>query len=206
MFARIFAGILFLSSLAACGSFQAAMPYAPTRAVEARAPNPVVWVSQVSSEHRAGGRDPAWVGTIRGGFGNALKELHVSESVDKVVTQAFADGLAARGLCANSDATARYDLAVTINRLDSSQYVRREANADFSITLRERASGREVWRDRHRSYEVDGSPFALDVGIFGSPDDLRRVVLHTMDSAVDVLLDNPKFRASLQDQVAQQLE
>jgi len=47
---------------------------------------------------RAGREDPTWIGTIRGGYGNPLTRLASDAPVDRVVAQAFADGLAARGL------------------------------------------------------------------------------------------------------------
>jgi hypothetical protein len=79
------------------------MPYAPTVPVQAAAvpAQPVLAVSdRVANERRAGGDDPTWIGTIRGGYGNPIKHLNADAPVDRVVAQAFADGLAARGLLA----------------------------------------------------------------------------------------------------------
>lgn len=186
-----------LGLLAACGATQATMPYAPTVPVQAAAARPVVAVSdRVADERRAGREDPNWIGTIRGGYGNPLKQLTSDAPVDRVVARAFADGLAARGLHAAGGASP-YLLAVTIHQFDANQYVRREATADFSAVLTERATGREVWRDRHRAYNVDGSIISLSTGVFASPEDLRRVALRTMSEAVDALLDKPGFRAAL---------
>lgn len=95
------------------------------------------------------------------------------------------------------DGASPYSLAVTIHQFDANQYVRREATADFSAALTERATGREVWRDRQRAYNVDGGFLSLNVGIAASPEDLRRVALQTMSEAVDALLDKPGFRAAL---------
>ena len=190
--------------LAACGARQATMPYTPTVSVQpaaAAAARPVVAVvDRAANERRAGREDPTWIGTIRGGYGNPLKRLHSDAPVDQVVARAFADGLAARGLGApdgGRGGASPYLLAVTIHQFDANQYVRREATADFSAALTERATGREVWRDRHRAYTVDGSILALDVAAFGSTEDLRRVALRTMSEAVDALLDKPGFRAAL---------
>jgi uncharacterized lipoprotein YajG len=186
--------------LAACqSSTQTSMPYRPTVQVATAAgtPRPVVSVSdRVANERRAGREDPMWIGTIRGGYGNPLKRLHADAPVDRVVAQAFADGLAARGLGTPGEASP-YILSVTIHQFDANQYVRREATADFSAALTERATGREVWRDRHRSYNVDGSILSLSTGVFASAEDLRRVALLTMSEAVDALLDKPGFRAAL---------
>jgi hypothetical protein len=187
-----------LAAVAACGTTQTSMPYAPTVQLQPVAEaSPVVAVSgQVTNIRRAGREDPMWIGTIRGGYGNPLKRLHSDVPVDQVVAPAFAAGLAARGLHAPGTGAPPYVLAVTIHQFDANQYVRREATADFSAVLTERATGREVWRDRHRAYKVDGSLLSLGVGITASPEDLRRVALLTMSEAVDALLDKPGFRAA----------
>ena len=143
---------------------------------------------------RTGRGDATWVGTIRGEFGNPLKALHAPEPVDRVVAKAFTDALSVRGLGAPSGGRARYGLAVTIHQFDANQYVRREATADFEAVLTERATGREVWRDRERVYTVDGSILSLSTGVFASTDDLQRVALQTMNQAIDRLLDRPAFR------------
>ncbi len=190
-----------LATLAACGTTQGSMSYAPTVPIQpAAGARPVVAVSdRVANERRAGREDPTWIGTIRGGYGEPVKRLSSDAPVDRVVARAFADGLAARGLGSTQVGAGGtpYVLAVTIHQFDANQYVRREATADFSAALVERASGREVWRDRHRAYNVDGSLLSFRTGVFASPEDLRRVALRTMSEAVDALLDKPGFRAAL---------
>lgn len=188
-----------LALLAACGTTQTAMPYSPTVAVQpAATARPLVAVRRpVTNERRAGSDDPTWIGTIRGGYGNPLKTLRADAPVDQVVARAFTDGLAARGLGAAGGAEPAYVMAITIHQFDANQYVRREATADFAATLTERASGREVWRDRHRANTVDGSILSLSTGVFASVDDLRGVALRTMSESVDTLLDKPEFRAAL---------
>jgi uncharacterized lipoprotein YajG len=186
-----------LLALAACGATNTSMPYAPTVAVQPAAPaRPLVGTpTQVVNERRTGREDPTWIGTIRGGYGNPLKALHADVPVDQVVGRAFADDLAARGL--RADGEPRYALAVVIHQFDANQYVRREATADFTLVLTERASGREIWRDRHRAYNVDGSLLSLSTGVLASIEDLRAVALRTMSETVDVLLDKPGFRTAL---------
>jgi uncharacterized lipoprotein YajG len=185
-----------LLAVAACGATQTPMGYAPTVAIQpAATPRPVLQVAaQVTNERQTGREDPTWIGTIRGGYGNPLKALHAAEPVDQVVRKAFADGLAARGLNTSS-ANSPYVLAVTINQFDANQYIRREATADFSVVVTERATGREVWRGREKVYIVDGSILSLSTGIFASVEDLQRVALQAMNQAVDKLLDKPELRA-----------
>ena len=187
-----------LLAVAACGATQAPMGYAPTVAIQpAATARPVLQVAaQVTNERRTGREDPTWIGTIRGGYGNPLKALHAPEPVDQVVRKAFADGLAARGL--NSPGVnSLYVLAITVHQFDANQYIRREATADFSVVVTERATGREVWRGREKVYIVDGSILSLGVGVFASVEDLQRVALQAMNEAVDKLLDKPELRAAI---------
>jgi uncharacterized lipoprotein YajG len=189
--------LLLLGLLAACGTTQSPMAYAPTVPVSTAASRPQVTVVQaVTNQRRAGSDDPRWIGTIRGGYGNPVKTLEADRPVDQVVAGAFSDALAARGLQAASEG-GRYALAITIYQFDANQYVRREATADFGIRVTERATGREVWSDRTKAYNVDGSILSLSTGVFASVDDLRRVALRSMSEAVDTLLDKPGFRAAI---------
>ena len=181
--------------LTACGTTQAPVAYSPTVAVQrAEAPRPVA-VGQVSNQRSTGREDATWIGTIRGGYGNPVRALNADRPIDQVVGQAFAEGLAARGL--QGSAQPRHALNITIHEFNANQYVRREATADFTAVLVDRTTGREVWRDRHRAYQVDGSVLSLQTGVFASVDDLRAVATRTMSEAVDVLLDKPAFRAAL---------
>lgn len=183
--------------LAACGTTQVTLPYAPTAAVQqAGAARPVVTLGRVDNQRSTGREDPTWVGTIRGGYGNPVRALNTSEPLDRVIGQAFRAGLAQRGLDAGAG-QGRYALGVVIHQFDANQYVRREATADFSVVVTERATGREVYRDREKVYNVDGSLLALDVGVFGSADNLQRVATTTMNQAIDRLLDKPGFRAAV---------
>jgi hypothetical protein len=184
--------------LAACGSTQSSLTYAPTVAVSPAGTRGAVELAPVSNQRQTGQEDPVWIGTIRGGYGNPIRALNADRPVDQVVRQAFADGLAARGLASGPNAPPRYNLAITIHAFDANQFVRREATADFSAVLTDRATGREVWRDRHRVYQVDGSLLSLSTGVFANIEDLRAVAMRTMSEAVDVLLDKPQFRAALQ--------
>jgi hypothetical protein len=188
-----------LLAISACGATQSPMAYAPTVAIQPTVTaRPIVQVAgQVVNERRTGREDPTWIGTIRGGYGNPLKALHADEPVDRVVGKAFTAGLAARGLDAGQGGNAPYVLAVTIHQFDANQYVRREATADFTVVITERATGREVWRGREKVYIVDGSILSLSTGVFASVEDLRQVALKAMNEAVDKLLDKPALRDAI---------
>ena len=113
-----------------------------------------------------------------------------------MIQRAFDDGLKICGLFSESPVFSKFVLVVKVYRFDASQFVRREATMDFSVTLLNRATGATIWQDRHRVHRVEGSSLALDVGVLASTDDLRAVALRAMSEAVDVLLGKPEFRAA----------
>jgi hypothetical protein len=123
-----------------------------------------------------------------------LKTIETTDSVQEEVTRAFRDALQRRGLLVGPGDGAT-DLAVIIRRLDCSQYVRREAHADFRVLLTDR-QGRPLYQDDVQATVVDGSRLALDVGIFGDPDALRSMAIEVMSTAIDQALDKPGFRAA----------
>ena len=113
-----------------------------------------------------------------------------------MVAQAFHDALDRNGLLApTSGGTA--DLHVTITRFDSTQYVRREANVDFILDLRDHATGQTLYRGEVKSNPVEGSFIALDIGIFGSSDDLQSVAQAAMNHAIDEALNKPEFASAV---------
>jgi len=52
----------------------------------------------------ARGEPANWLGAIRGGFGNPLKNLESDRPVADIVGAAFADGLRARGVTVDPEA------------------------------------------------------------------------------------------------------
>ena len=65
------------------------------------------------------------------------------------------------------------------------------------LDLRDRATGRTLYRDEVKSNPVQGSIVALDVGVFGSSDDLQAVAQGAMNKAIDAALDKPGLVAAL---------
>jgi hypothetical protein len=180
---------------AGCSVTSAPMPYNPTVRIEPDSTrHEQIRVDRVASERN---EEPTWLGTIRGGYGNPLKVLHAAVPISQVVQIAFDDGLKARSLYAEPPAGGKLAFWVTVHTFEAGQFVRRDANVDFSVSLTDRATGRTLWHDRQRVSRLDGSIVAFDVGIFASPDDLRAVAPRAMSEAVDTLLDKPEFRAAL---------
>jgi predicted small lipoprotein YifL len=189
--------VLALLSLAACGTTQMPLNYAaPATVTRAAGAQPLVDVGQVTLSRHTGREDPLWVGTIRGGYGNPLKALQADMPIDQVVARALREGLRARGLLAEG-AGARRRLTVDITQFDANQYVRREATVALRLTLLDAETGRQLWADSVRVYEVDGHLFTA-AGVFGSVEELHALSTRVLGQAIDQALDNPAFRAALQ--------
>lgn len=193
---RHFAVLLAAILLSACGTTTYTMPYAPTGPVASgQAPGPVARVLEVHNVRRTGQEDPAWIGTIRGGYGNPLKAVQADRPITEVVRAAMSDALAARGWMAAQDP--KVDVIVVIVEFDANRYARSEATVNLEMKLRDRASGREIWQHTERVYNVSGSVLALDTGVFASTADLHALALRTMNEAIDKILNRPDFAAAL---------
>ncbi|MDB5317357.1 MAG: hypothetical protein JWO24_3201 [Rhodospirillales bacterium] len=183
--------------LSACGATQMPLTYRPSTAPAADA-RPIVEVADVVLSRNTGREDPVWVGTLRGGYGNPLKQLHADRPVNQVMQQALRDGLRARGLLVSTGDTARRRVSVNLTQFDANQYMRREATVAMTIAVDDTASGQTRWRDSVRVYEVDGSIFGLS-GVLAPIEDLHALMQRVLQQAVDQALDNLGFRAALRD-------
>ena len=136
-----------------------------------------------------------WIGAIRGGYGNPLKVLETEKPVKDVVKELFVQGLAARQLAPDSEASRTLD--VSIVELNSSQYVRREAHVELSAEVVDAASGKVLWSGRGSADDVNGSILAMNTGIFADPEALRSLLDATLQTAIDEILDDPDMRRAL---------
>jgi len=177
--------------LAGCGAHQVPMAY-NTALVTAKsaAAKPVVEVLSVADTRKYTGTH---LGAIRGGYGNALKTLETAQPVKEVVRQAFSEGLAARGLLAPGNG-GRYGLDVTVEKLDCSQLIRREAHARFQVSVLDKTTGRPVYTRTSDDSRVDPGNL-VETGVLGSVEDLRKLTNDSMQAAIDDALDNPAFLA-----------
>jgi hypothetical protein len=184
-------GLLCLG-LAACGTTQVAMPYTPAVPPVAQpGAIPVIAVGSVLDRRNDGREAPNWIGTMRDGFGIPMKRIDAPVPVTQVVKQAFTDGLAARGLLAAG--APRYLMNIEIQEFSSNQYKRREATADFRVSLVRNPDGTPIYADQEKAYQVDGSVLSLATGVFASRDDLQAIAIRTMSEAVDRILDKPRL-------------
>jgi hypothetical protein len=183
---------------AACTTSRVAVGYKPSGAPAVSSSQGLVEVGAFADKR---GEPSNWLGAIRGGFGNPLKNLESDEPVSDVVTHAFADGLKARGLLASAGG-GRYALSGTIRGLACDQMARREASADLQVVLRDTATGQEVLSKGYKAENIEGSVLSLKTGVFASVEDLRVLIEKTLQQAVDSALDDPAFRAALGEQRA----
>lgn len=181
-------------ALAGCSTTAVGLRYGAPATVAKVAPSSSPVVVGAFADQR--GEPPTWLGAIRGGFGNPLKNLESDRPVAELVKTAFADGLKARG--AALDASPRQNQLVgSIKKLDCSQYVRREAYAEIELTVLD-SSGQKRFSKLYKANNLDGSLMTMNAGIFASVDDLRVVLEKTLREVVDQALDDGALRAALQ--------
>ena len=188
--------LLILASivLTACGTTNVGLKYAaPPTVAKAAAAAPPVMVGTFTDQR---GEPPTWLGAIRGGFGNPLKNLESDRPVAEIVNPAFADGLRARGV-AIDPANARHRLVGTVKKLDCNQVVRREANVEIELRVVDSA-GQTKFTKTYTGTRLDGSLATLSAGVFASVDDLRVTLETTLREVVDQALDDRALRAALQ--------
>lgn len=188
-------------ALAACGTTQTSIPYAPTtQPVRASQATPVVAIGRVTDARPdAAGSARNWVGTIRGGFGNPIKQLDTTAPVAEVVNDAFRDGLRARGLLAPSGTPAKHALDVVVEQFNANQLVQRVADARFAVTLTDPRTGAVRWRGTGTGAANSTSAGSVLVasGVFASVEELRLTAQRAMSDAVDNALNQPGFLAAV---------
>ena len=193
MFKPILA-LLLAATLSACGTTSVGLKYAaPPTLVKTSATAPSLLVGTFTDKR---GEPANWLGAIRGGFGNALKNLESDRPVSELVQAAFADGLRARGVTPNQP-TSQFQITGTIKKLDCNQIVRREANVEIEVAVLDRA-GNQRFLKTYSATNLDGSVVSLSSGIFASVDDLRVTLEKTLRETIDKALDDSAMRAALQ--------
>jgi hypothetical protein len=175
--------------LAACAH---TVPLVYERTVPIASAGPPV-VTSVSTVDQRGEDDPRWFGAIRSGYGNPLKVLNTPTPLAEAVSQAFRAALAARGMMATANGQGDIDMEVTIEQFESDQYLRREAQIRFTLSLTSRRLGRQIYRDTIATDLLEGSLLNFESGAFGSVEKLRLVVQSALSQTIDATLARPGF-------------
>jgi uncharacterized lipoprotein YajG len=191
LLARIAALVLTLGIVAGCVTDTVSLGYKSVGQLTAANSGTAVSVGSFV-DHR--GETPTWIGAVRGGFGNPLKTLQTDKPVSALVQMAFTDGLRARGLLATG--AGAYQIAGVINKLECSQYVRREAHAIIDVSVFD-PSGKQIFTQTYTADELEGSLMALNVGVFGSVDTLRALAEKALNEVVDKALDDTALRNAM---------
>ncbi len=177
---------------AACSTTAVSLRYDPS-SVAATAPKGPAVVGLTVVDNRQ--LDPNRLGAIRGGMGQPLKTLELDHPVTDVVRDAVLAGMAARGLAATS--TPKFQMTVTIDKLDCSQYVRREAHILLQVKVVDLSGAHPPYTNTIQATQVQGDSMSLDTGVFASVDDLRKTANDALQDAVNQLLDDQAFRSEL---------
>jgi hypothetical protein len=115
-----------------CSTHTFQVKYEPTReVVPAANATPPATVGSFRDDR---GTDSAWLGAIRGGYGNPLKKLYSDQPTTSVVVTALSDALKARKLLAPAnEGSVRLDGSIA--KLDCSYYFNREAHAHLLLNV-----------------------------------------------------------------------
>ena len=184
---------IFASLLSACSTTNVGLKYVPTTTVTKvqDAQYPVAIGPFIDKREEPG----KWLGAIRGGYGNPMKNLEAERPVAEMGQSAFSEGLRARGIKVADEGKRK--VIGTVIKLECNQYVRREAYVDIEIAVLDQA-GQQQFTKTYSASKVEGSLITLDAGIFASVDDLRIVLEKTLRQAIDQALDDHALIAALQ--------
>ena len=189
---HIFA-IVAVSLLSACSTTNVGLKYtSPAQAKKVAVSDATIFVGTFLDQREDKSN---WLGAIRGGYGNPLKNLESDQPVADLVKAAFADGLRARGIVVGD--SGKTQLTGLVKKLECNQYVRREAYADIEISVLD-ISGQQRFARTYSASNVEGSLLSLKTGLFASVDDLRVLLEKTLREAVDKALDDTALKAALQ--------
>jgi hypothetical protein len=185
--------LVLIALLSGCGTTQVGLRYQSQQTVSiAGAGSPEIAVGAFIDQR---GEPARWLGAIRGGFGNPLKNLETDQPVAQIVQTAFTEGFRARQF--KTDPNAAYAVSGVIRKLDCNQVARKEANAEIELIIQHLPSGRLAFSRIYSANNVEGSVLAMDAGVFGSVETLRALTERTLREVVDKALDDSALRNAL---------
>lgn len=139
------------------------------------------------------GTAPNWLGAIRGGYGNPLKKLYTNDVTSKVVEKAFEGALRTRNLLGPASSS-QYRINVKLIKFDTSYYVNKEAHANFTVSLVDKAAEKKVFS---RTYKTDNEKSGRAAGIFGDVNSLSSFANDTLNETIDKMLNDQDFIAAI---------
>jgi uncharacterized lipoprotein YajG len=190
---KIIVIVLCVLSMAACSTTKVGLNYESAQGSDRTAPAATAGAVNVGDFADERGEPATWLGSIRGTYGNPIKNLESDQPVSKIVQTAFVDGLRARGV--ENSPSAPVQITGVIKKLDCNQVFRREANVEIEISVV--AAGQSTFKQTYSTSNIDGSVVSLNIGIFAAVEDLRALTEKTLRETIDKALDDPALRAAL---------
>lgn len=174
-----------------CSTHTFEVKYEPTReVVPVEGAEPLVAVGTMRDDR---GTESAWLGAIRGGYGNPLKKLYSDQPTASVVAVAMSDALQARKLLAPPKSAAlRVDGSIT--KLDCSYYFNREAHAHLLLNVVDTKTSATLFS---QAYKTDSKEAGLGAGIFGDVNHLAAFMQKTLNETIDKALSDPALLSVL---------
>lgn len=174
-----------------CSSHTFQVKYEPTRQlVPSSGSEPLVTVGSLRDDR---GTESAWLGAIRGGYGNPLKKLYSDEPISDVVTKAMTDALRARQMLAPAESVA-LRLDGSISKLDCSYYFNREAHAHLLLNVVDPKTNSILFS---QTYKSDKKEAGVGAGIFGDVEHLASFMKQTLNETIDRALADPVLLTAL---------
>jgi hypothetical protein len=190
-FVRIAILLPFVALTFGCGTTLVPVRYqAAHEAVPAATPGASVIVGKFVDSR---GTDANWLGSIRGGYGNRLKDLRTPDPTSHVVEAAFSDALRARQLLGEAGG-ARFAIEGSIAKFDCNYFMNREAHVQLIVTLVSLPSRALLYS---ATYRVDRSEAGVGAGIFADVNYLGVYAEKALSEAVDQAIEDRRFAAAL---------
>lgn len=184
------ASIFFYAILSGCSTHTFNVRYeaaSPAEAVDASAPE-----ISVGSFQDARGTHAAWLGAIRGGYGNPLKKLYSDQPLGTVVSASFKEALKIQGRLDESNQS-HLRIEGRIDKLDCSYYFNREAHTHLTVNLVETTTNSIIYT---QTYRTDVKEPGVGAGIFGNVDHLAALMQRTLNQTIDTALSDPAMQAA----------
>jgi hypothetical protein len=184
------ATLLAILLLTACSTHIMPLTYQASRYLGNTEHMPLVASTRVIDERNT---DSNWLGAIRGGFGNPLKELRSDKPVNEAVNDVLISALKARNMLGTNE-TSNKQLEVSIRKLDCSYYMNREAHVYLQVDVLALPNRVPLFSHEYRTDNVESG---LGAGIFGDVDHLAQFAQKTLNETIDKVLDDPQLRSAL---------
>lgn len=139
------------------------------------------------------GEPATWLGAIRGGYGNPLKNLESNAPVSQLVQKAFSTALQTRG--ATISTAPEIQLSGIVKKLFCNQLVKREADVEIELQLTEVSSKKILFSRTYSATNYESAFFAS--GVFASIEDLRALTERTLQEVIDKALNDSAVSLAL---------